>query len=312
MMSKSISVSEISVPPTLVTETSKSHLSLISNSLMEESELFFVSLMRHDGKYVLVDRYDVYLAAVSSKIKKIPAVIVSDSDAVEAHLKITMKSVMNPVKVIRSMKPYVDEFGMTDAVDMLHLDVDFVKMYNIGIDDGTLDELDEMISATCDAGARTFVPFALFDFISKLEEDELPKFLESLRNLTEKPTRSFRWPHNTYLKTLQRKGDAKPQEIPSKKIQSDEINFKCLDCNAPHVVTHDGLVKRREQMEGIHVDRATGSTPKVVIPPESLEHMNLAKNKLRIITSQDIERRDILSYLDDKEFVILTTKKQGK
>ena len=223
-----IPLCDIVIPNTLITETSKSELSFISESLKAKSELFFVTILKQDEKYVLVDRYDVYLAAIESGIKEIFAVIIqSKSDNIKSHFQITVKSVMNPVKIINSMRSYVEEFGLDEAVKKLHLNSDFAQMYKLEIDQDTLDILNDMISELYISGIRTAVPLTLFTFISKLEKKQQLIFLESLGHMVKESNRYFRWPHNKFLKKLNTGNDdivkkntrKKIPTMPVKKIQ---------------------------------------------------------------------------------------------
>ena len=243
-----IPLSEIIILDTLITETSKTELSFISESLKAKSELFFVTLLKQDEKYVLVDRYDVYLAAIESGIKEIFAVTIqSKSDNIQSHFQITVKSVMNPVKIINSMRSYVDEFGLDEAVKKLHLNSDFAQMYKLEIDQDVLDILNDLISELYKSGVRTAVPLTLFTFISKLEKKQQVIFLQSLGHMVKESNRYFRWPHNKFLKKLEMGTAEIAKKIPEKKLKVPDIDFCCDKCDTKYVVV-EGVVNKKKNL----------------------------------------------------------------
>jgi len=309
-----IPISDVVIPSTVITETAKNELSFISESLNEKSELFFVTVISYNKKYTLVDRYDVYLAARQSKIKEIPALIISSKhDCMQSHFQITMKSVLNPVKIINSMRAYVEEFGLDDTVKKLHLHSDFAQMYQLELDQEILDSLDSMISSLCAIGVRTSVPLTLFIFTSKVNEKQRPIFINSLYNMVKESNRHFRWPHNTYLRKLEMGDDITPKKTPEKKLQIPEIKFSCQTCDTQYVVS-DGMVHKRddESQEGLVIQHKNDSTPRILIPSELVEHLGVtAKRPPRIISSTDIDYQEILSYLKGKKFVIILGENQG-
>ena len=308
-----IQLSDVVIPSTVITETAKNELSFISESLNKKSELFFVTVILQDKKYNLVDRYDVYLAAIQSKIKEIPALIISSKhDCMQSHFQITMKSVLNPVKIINSMRPYVEEFGLDYTVKKLHLHSDFAQMYQLGLDQKILDSLNGMISSLCAMGVRTSVPLTLFIFTSKIDKKQRPIFISSLYNVVKKSDRHFRWPHNTYLRKLEMGDDITPKKTPEKKLQVPEIEFCCQTCDTQYVVSDGTVHKRDESQEGLVIQHKNDSAPRILIPSELVEHLGVtAKRPPKIISSTDIDYQEILSYLKGKKFVIILGENQG-
>lgn len=310
----SIALSDIVIPNTLITETSKSELSFISESLKAKSELFFVTLLKQDEKYVLVDRYDVYLASIESGIKEISAVIIqSKSDNIKSHFQITVKSVMNPVKIINSMRNYVEEFGLDETVKKLHLNSDFAQMYKLEIDQNVLDILNGMISELYRFGIRTAVPLTLFTFISKLEKEQQLIFLESLGHIVKESNRYFRWPHNKFLKKLNAGYDDTVKKIPEKKLKVLDVNFCCDKCDTEYVVI-DGVVNKKEEYQDMIIHhKSDNSTPRITIPDELIAHLGVTqKNPPKIISSTDIDIQKISAQLNGRKFIILIGEKQGK
>lgn len=309
-----IPISDVLIPSTILTETAKNELSFISESLNEKSELFFVTVIPYDKKYTLVDRYDVYLAAIQSKIKEIPALIISSKhDSMQSHFQITMKSVLNPVKIINSMKPYVKKFGLDDTVKKLHLHSDFAQMYQLGLDQETLDSLNDMITALCNMGARTSVPLTLFIFTSKVEKKLQSMFVKSLYNMVKKSDRHFRWPHNTYLRKLEMgDDDITSKKTPEKKLQIPEIDFCCQTCDTQYIVSDGTVHKVDESQKGIEIRHKNDSTPRILIPSEIVEYLGVtAKKPPKIISSSDVNEQEVLSYLKGKKFVIILGENQG-
>jgi|APSaa5957512535_1039671.scaffolds.fasta_scaffold09535_4 hypothetical protein len=309
----SIPIGNIEIPKTIVTEISKNDLSFISESLKIKSELFFVTVVKQNDRYVLVDRYDVYLAALSSKIEEISAVVTSDSDCIKTHFQITVKSVMNPVKIINSMQPYVKKYGLDETMKKLHLNSDFIQMYKLGIDQKILDELNKMISSLYDLGVRTAVPLTLFTFIAKIEESRQPFFIESLRNMVKESNRHFRWPHNTFLKKLEMgEGDPTKKEILEKKLKIPETEFCCSKCDTDYVIGADGIVNEKNELENIILHNKHDSTPRILIPTELVEHLGVtAKKPPKYITSTDISVAEIEKQLKGRKFIIMIGGNQG-
>ena len=310
----SIPIYDIVIPKTLVTEISKYDLSFISESLKVESELFFVTVVKKDNRYVLVDRYDVYLAALSSKIQNISAVIVSDSDCTSTHFQITVKSVMNPVKIINSMTPYVKKYGLDKTVKKLHLNSEFVQIYKLGISQTILGELNKMISRLCDSGVRSAVPLTLFVFIAKIEKARQPILILSLRKMVKGSNRHFRWPHNTFLKKLEMgECDSTKKEIPEKKLKIPETKFCCSKCDTNYVVSEDGTIYEKNELENITIHNKIDSTPRILIPTELVEHLGItAKKPPKYITSTDISVKEIEQQLKGRKFIIMIGENQGQ
>jgi len=307
-----IQLSDIVIPTTIITETSEIHLSFISESLKTQSELFFVTVIQQDNKYTLVDRYDVYLAAIKSKIKEISAVIISSKlDCTKTHFQITVKSVMNPVKIINSMKPYVEEYGLDETIKKLHLTSDFTQMYKLGLDQKILDDLDYMISSLCNSGVRTAVPLTLFTFISQIEKKQQSTFIKSLGNMVDQSDRHFRWPHNTFLRKLEMGNDTDVKKIPEKKLHISELEFNCQKCDTLYVV-HDGIVNKKDESEDMVIHHKNDSTPRILIPSELVEHLGVTQKKPpKIISSADIDVKEIASYLSGRNYIILVGGNQG-
>ena len=303
----SIPLSDIVIPDTLITETSKSELSFISESLKAKSELFFVTLLKQDEKYVLVDRYDVYLAAIESGIKEIFAVIIqSKSDNVKSHFQITVKSVMNPVKIINSMRSYVETFGLDETVKKLHLNSDFAQMYKLEIDQDVLYILNDMISELYTSGVRTAVPLTLFTFISHLEKNQQLIFVKSLGHMVKESNRYFRWPHNKFLKKLEMGNNDDVKKIPEKKLKVPDVNFCCDNCQTEYVVIEGVVNKKEEYNDMIIHHKSDNSTPRITIPAELVTHLGVTtKNPPKIISSTDIDINKIPSKLNGRKFIIL-------
>ena len=316
----SIPISDIVIPDVIVTETSKNQVSFISESLNDKSELFFVTVLKNNtsnnntSKYILVDRYDVYLAAVSSKIKEISAVIISsESDCTKTHLQITVKSVINPIKIINSMRPYVEEYGLDEAINMLHLGTDFAQMYKLELSQGILDKLDGMVSDLSDCGVRSAVPLTLFTFISQLEEKQQLALIKSLKNMTTKPDSNFRWSHNTYLRKLEmgNNNGVVGKKIPEKKIPTPDIDFCCQKCDTKYVFS-EGILYDEKKLKDMNIRHKNDSTPRILIPTELVEHLGVtAKNPPKIISSADIDVEKIAAQLNGRKFVIIVGKNQG-
>ena len=317
MIRKLIPIHDIVIPQTIITETAKSELSFISESLLNKSELFFVTVTQDKKykKYTLVDRYDVYLAAVTSKLKEISAVIVvPESDCTETHFQITMKSVMNPVKIINSIRPYVEKYGLDDTVQKLHLHSDFAQMYRLDLGQDILDQLDGMITNLNDTGVRTSVPLTLFIFVSKVEPERQSDFIKSLYGIVNKPDRHFRWPHNTFLRRLESGSDDNDilKKIPEKKLRTPDIDFCCEKCDTEYVVS-DGAVKKKDESDGMMIYHTNDSAiPRILIPVELVEHLGVTlKKPPKIISSANLDASKIIAHLKGKKFIIILGEKQG-
>ena len=126
--------------------------SLEPNPLTDE---IFVTVTEVKKGYMLVDKYDVYYAAKRLKLKQIKACVINDpKDPLATYVKLTKKDYQNPVKVIRLMRRYVDQFGMEKTLQTLHLENAFAKMYKLEFSENVLDTLDSMFDAAYEEGAR--------------------------------------------------------------------------------------------------------------------------------------------------------------
>ncbi len=302
-----ISISDVIIPPDLIVTTGKKELAFISESLEIKSELFFVIVIPRDGKYVLVDRHDVYLAALQCKARKISALILpNNGDCTVTHFQITLKSILNPIRIIYSMRPYVEEFGLEQTMKKLHLHSDFGVIYQLNIEKKILDGLNRVVCLLCDMGARTTPPKSMFIFISKVEQQKQLALVKSLEELAKTSSRNFRWPHNVYLRTLEM-GDELPKKTPKQKLPVKEIDFCCKKCDTKYVVS-DGAVQEIDESapKGLEVRHESESSPRIMIPNDMVEHLGVSvKNPPKIISSKNVTVNDLASYIQDKKFVLI-------
>jgi hypothetical protein len=210
------------------------------------------------------------------------------------------------------MIPYVEQFGISDTIKKLHLHSDFAKMYELQLDKKTLKALDSMITSLCDNGARSSVPLSLFVFISKIDDTQLSTFMASLGNMIKESSRYFRWPHNVYLRKLEI-GDNDTIKPATKKLPPPEIKFCCDHCKTNYVVS-EGIVNEQDHKseKNLVIQHKTDSIPQIVIPSEFVEHLHISATKLpKIISSADVNEKDLISYLMGKNFVIVLGENRG-
>lgn len=237
-----IPLSAVALPVVPIVMPSEQAIGQISESLQRGggTDDFFITVrrrpitkkgMKTDGpQYDLTGGYDVYLAAKHAGMDRVhvhitgaadittTAAAATDTttttdtattpttttraDAQAAHIALSKRDYLNPVRVVRAMKPYVQRHGLAEAVQMLHLDASFAKIYKMEFSDTIIRELDAMFSEAFRAGVHSTVPLQYMYFLSGLErkQDQHDIIVKTADLRVGLGSNSFRWPHNEFLK----------------------------------------------------------------------------------------------------------------
>ena len=315
----SVPIQDVNILPTTITEISGTDLAFITDSMRTPTaadlELFFIVVVKQNKKYVLVDRYDVYLAAIEANIQNVLAVILpgkrdsninNNNSCIKAHLQLTVKSVLNPIKILSAMKPFVDKYGLDETIKKLHLNSDFAYMYNLELDMPTIDKLGKLISGLCIVGVKSAIPITLLAFITNLEKSRQSEFIKSIDVLANKMGTKFQWPNNSYLRAFESGNITDKKASPSpKKLPPPEIEFCCDGCNTDYIVM-DGIVNKKTETKDSEIHAKMHGIPRILVPPEQVEYLGVTtKQRLKMLSSADVDLADIAKHLDGKKFLVL-------
>ena len=305
-------MSDIVIPEDIIVNTSKKHTSSISKAFGTNSEtLFFTIVVAKDGKYHLVDRYDVYVAAKTVNCKKVRAFVLSNSDDVTAHLTLSMKHFPNPVTVLKMIRPFVDKYGLKKTLDMFYLDSVFGNMYNTNLSSEILDELESLIQFACLFGVRSVVPIQIFQEIKRRDSVEnqilliqhMFKFIEVFKS-------KFRWPHNEFLRALSTVESEQEQPAIQRKKENtantDVREFECINCNAEYIVTPTHIGPRNET-DGLIIISGDDdhSEPVYSLPSKYQKYLGVSKESPPVIvSSKDMDWKSLQEKMSRTKFVV--------
>ncbi len=302
-----LGISDVIIPQDIIVDVSEKRISAISEAFGTDNEmLFFIIVTAKDGKYHLVDRYDVYVAAKKRNRKNLRAFVLSDSDDVTAHLILSMKYFPNPATVIRMITPYVEHHGLEKTLCMFYLDPGFGKMYDVHLDSEILCEFESLIQYACSVGVRSVVPVQLFEEISRYDSAKDQKMLiRNMRILVETQKGKFRWPHREFLRKLSGESEQKPVQRKEKKATTDVREFSCCNCKASHIVTPNYIGPKKEIDGVILISGDDDSEPVYHIPTKYQKHLGVSKESPPIIlSSKDMDWKTLKEKLSGKNFIV--------
>ncbi len=302
-----LKISDVVIPRDIIVPVSDKQTSAISGAFGTEKEvLFFIITVHKDGKYHIVDRYDVYVAAKSVNSKSIRAFVLSEHDDVAAQLTLSMKHFPNPATIIRMIIPYVKKHGMEKTLCMFYLDSGFGKMYDMSLDTKTLAQLESLIQYAYSVGVRSTVPVQLFEEISRYDSRQRQKrLIVNMRVLVETQKSKFRWPHREFLRALSDGTDKKPVQRKERKASTDIREFNCVKCNTAHIVTPTHIGVKKETDGVILISGEDTSEPIFSIPPKYQKHLDVSKESPPVIlSSKDMDFKSLQKKLAGRNFVV--------
>ena len=302
-----LKISDVMIPQNIIVPVSKKQASAISGAFGTEKEvLFFIVVVSKDGKYRIVDRYDVYVAAKSINSESIHAFVLSECDDVTAQLTLSMKHFPNPATIIRMITPYVKKHGIKKTLDMFYLDSGFGKMYDISLDPKTLEQLESLIQHAYSIGVRSTVPVQLFEEINKYSSRKnQKKLIDNLYTLVETQKSKFRWPHREFLKALSSGASKKPVQRKERKASTDVREFNCTNCNETYIVTPTHIGLKNETDGIILISGEDKSKPIFSIPPNYLKQLDISmESPPTILSSKDLDFESLQKKLAGKNFIV--------
>ncbi len=305
-------MSDVVIPKDIIVDVPKKRISSISRAFGTDDEiLFFTIVVAKNGKYHLVDRYDVYVAAKTANCKNVRAFVIYDFDDITAHLTLSMKYFPNPATVIKMIKPFVDQHGLEKTLDMFYLDSAFGKMYNTNLSSKVLNELESLIQLACSLGVRSVVPVQIFEEISIQNSVENQIMLiKSMFKFIEIYKSKFRWPHKEFLRSLS--GESEQQKPATQRKKENTANttdvreFECFNCKAEYIVTPTHIGPKKETDGIIIISDDDGvSEPVYSLPLKHQKYLGVSKEYPPIIlSSKDLDWKSLQEKLSGKKFVV--------
>ena len=280
----------------------------IVNSFGTEFELlFFGIVVENKGKYTLVDRYDVYLAAVSKGRKIINCVVLQNYDSFSSHMMLSLKPLPNPVTVLRLIKPYVEEYGIEQVTKMFHLNMMYAKIYPNYPPPNVLKIFERLIQIAHTNDAQTIVPIRLFEIIHDATPKDAEMIMVKLEDLINTFKSKFRWPTKEVLTNLYLEEPKIKKERPA---INDVREYECEQCKAQIVITpnHVGL---KEEKEGLIMITGDDKSEPHYVPDKYKKHLHITPETPPIIISskdvddwsalqQRLENRNYLIFVDGR------------
>ena len=312
-----LKISDVVIPKDIIVDVSKNRISSISKAFGTDSEmLFFIIVVVKDGKYHLVDRYDVYVAAKTVNCKKIRTFVISDSDNVKAHLTLSMKHFPNPATVIRMITPFVEQHGLKKTLDMFYLDRAYGRIYNINLNSKILAELESLIQYACSVDAHSIVPVQFFEEINRRgSEKNQSMLIKNMYQLIEQRKSKFRWPHNEFLKIMfadpeeeveGEKSTTQKKKKKEKTANTGDREFECYNCNAEHIATSTYIGPKIES-DGVILtsDETDHSQPIYSLPLKYEKYLGVSKEYPPVlISAKDMDWESLKERLSGKKFVV--------
>ena len=305
-----VDISEIIIPEDVVIHVSAKRIETISKAFGTESEiLFFVIAVKGDnGKYSLVDRYDVYMAAKKCNSKKIRTLVVSDyDDNIKAQLILSQKHFPNPATVIRIIEPFVQQHGLKKTLQMFYLDSYFEKMHAAGLDATVLGSIESVINHAHGLGVRSVIPVQLFEeLVRHGSVQNQQNILERMQSFIDVQRSKFRWPHKEFFlmltEELPQKASSQKKE---KKAEAAARFFDCTKCGASHTVTPGHIGPTKEVDGVILIDGDDAAEPAYTLPQKYRKHLGVKEGDVpTILLSDDMDWSTMKKRLKNKNFVV--------
>ena len=294
---------DIKIPKDVITIVSDKKKRDIVNSFGTESEvLFFAVVIQDKGKYTLVDRYDVYVAATSKGRKTINCAVLQDYDSFSSHMTLSLKPLPNPITVLRLIKPYVEKYGMEQVSQMFHLNIMYGRMYARYPHPHVLGHLERLVQLAHTYDAQTIVPLKMFDILYDATPKDANLILLKLEDIINTLKAKFRWPTNEILTNLY-------PEAPKVKKERTAINdireYECDQCKAQIVITpnHVGL---REEKDGLIMITGEDKSEPHYVPNKYKKHLHITPDTPpTVISSKDVDDWSALrKRLKNKNYLI--------
>jgi len=305
-----VNVKGIVLPRIVIAIPSKKNIESLCKILSVDptNQNHFVTIALIKDELILLSGYDVYLTAKKLNLKTVNAIILENiSDPQMAHVIMSHKVHTNPIKIIKVMEDYVKLDGIQKTLEKLHLEPVFGKIFSLGLLPETRKKLDMLCSDAYDDGVNSIIPYALLQYVSKLEPASQPELISKLDELRTQSKSRFRWPHNEYLRNLVKPTPNKIAE--SKKNTETPISntfrsFVCTSCGKGYFVDKLRITAKKTQA-GMSIMEGDFTQPILEISKKHIKHLGISPDQLpEIILSGTDDTQNMLKKLKNRKFVI--------
>ena len=289
----------ISVPSKKRTE----HLKTALESSKTSDILFCIVTETTSKKFTLIDRYDVYIAAVENGLHKINCLVLDKQDTIKGHITITNRPFVNPVTILRMIKPFVDDSSIEDAVKLFHLDSAYIRMYERFPPRHCIKRFEKLIDMAYENGAQSIVPLIMFERLKDSDKDMAMVILDGVESMISATKSRFRWPDKAIIRGMTPTTD---EPRPEKPIKTDIRELECEHCQAEYIITPDTVLPKQEE-DGVLLLEGEDLSEPYFVPTKYNKYLNCTKeNPPNIILSKDINGwKDLQRRVGNKKYMVL-------
>jgi len=302
----SIPIRDIILPEIIVSIPSQKNIEslciILSNDTTNQNH--FLTLASYHDKLILLSGYDIYLAAKKLHLKSINCIILEDiTDPQMTHVIMSQKTHINPIKIIQVMESYVKLYGVKKTLEELHLESIYGKIFSLSLLPNTKEKLDQMCTDAYNDGVNSITPYALLQYISKLEPEHQIELITKLDELRANNRGAFRWPHNDFLRNLV-KPESKTSSPAESPISDGFRDFTCTKCKEEYFVNKLRVTPKKIE-SGMKVMEGDLTQPILEISPKHIKHLGISIEQYpEIILSGNEDTKSILQKLKNRRFVI--------
>ena len=294
---------DIKIPKDVIPIVSDKKRQDIANSFGTESEvLFFAVVIEDKGRYTLVDRYDVYVAATSKGRKTINCAVLQNYDSFSSHMTLSLKPLPNPITVLRLIKPYVERYGMEQVTKMFHLSMMYTRIYPKYPPPYVLKSFERLVHLAYTYDAQTIVPVKMFELVHDATPKDAEMIMIKLEDLINTFKSKFRWPTNDILTNLY---PEKPKVKKERTAINDIREYECEHCKSQIVITpnHVGL---KEEKDGLIMITGEDKSEPHYVPNKYKKHLHITPDTPpTVISSKDVDDWSALrKRLKNKNYLI--------
>ncbi len=298
-----LKVSEISIPKDVISVVSDQKRQSIADTFGTESEaLFFPIVVESKGKYTLIDRYEVYVAARTKGRKTINCAVLKEHDTFTSHMTLSLKPLPNPVTVLRLIKPYVERDGIEHTTKTFHLNSMYARLYPYYPKPHVIKDFERIIHLAYTFDAQTIVPVKVFEILQKTTPQETKMIMKKLQDMINATKSKFNWPAGNLLDLIK---SERPKVKKERTAVNDIREYQCEHCNADIVITpnHVGL---KEEKDGVILISGEDKSEPHYVPDKYKKHLHITpETPPTVISSKDIDDWSALKRrLYNKNFLI--------
>jgi len=235
---KCVDISLVSLPEMVVTKTPNSVINYLGKTIKNGIIPDPAIIVLKDSQFVLVDRIDVYEAALKNNLKKLNVVVIpTNTSPLITHLLHTVRGVVNPIKKVNALQNQ----SMHETVrELLQMDKYYVKLMSMSIPEKTEKILEALIDELIAVGIT--VPPTL-KFLRTLLDHSIEEQKKILKILGDTSTSfsvdTFSWPDKATLLYMLYPENRIRQAVGHKLPHSTP--FKCPGCDKDFNYTSKGV-----------------------------------------------------------------------